>query len=112
MGLFFFQEKMIFFPEKLEKDFKFSFTEKFEEINIQAKDNKMLHGLLFKSDTSNGLIFYLHGNAGSVNSWGDVAKTYTRLNYDVFILDYRGYGKSEVAINGQQQFFEDVQFPE
>lgn len=109
MGLFFFQEKMIFFPEKLEKDFKFSFTEKFEEINIQAKDNKMLHGLLFKADTSKGLIFYLHGNAGSVNSWGDVAKTYTRLNYDVFILDYRGYGKSEGAINGQQQFFEDVQ---
>lgn len=109
MGLFFFQEKMIFFPEKLEKDFKFSFTDKFEEVTIQSKDNKSLHGLLFKADTSKGLIFYLHGNAGSVNSWGDVAKTYTRLNYDVFILDYRGYGKSEGSVNSQQQFFEDVQ---
>lgn len=109
MVLFFFQEKLIFFPEKLDKNFKFSFDQQFEEINIQTKDNKLLHGLLFQSDSSKGLIFYLHGNAGSLNSWGTVAKTYTTLHYDVFMLDYRGYGKSEGSINSQKQFFEDVQ---
>lgn len=107
--LFFFQESLIFFPQKLEKDYKFSFDQKFEEINIKTKDNKLLNGVLFKSDNSKGLIFYLHGNAGSLNSWGEVAKSYTNLNYDVFMLDYRGYGKSEGSINNQGQFFQDIQ---
>src|SRR5580693_10616872 len=90
---FFFQEKLIFFPQKLEKNYKFRFSQKFEEINIRTKDNKFLNGILFKADSSKGLIFYLHGNAGSLSSWGEVAKTYTDLNYDVFMLDYRGFGK-------------------
>jgi hypothetical protein len=63
---------------------------------------------LFKADSTKGLIFYLHGNAGSLRSWGGVAKTYTDLNYDIFIIDYRGYGKSEGKINGQEQLFEDI----
>lgn len=107
--LFFFQEKMIFFPEKLEKNFKFSFRGNFEEISIQTDDHKTLNGVLFKSDTSKGLIFYLHGNAGSINSWGNVANTYTNLDYDVFLLDYRGYGKSEGSITNQEQLFSDIQ---
>ena len=109
MLLFFFQEKMIFFPEKLDQNFKFSFDQQFEEVNIRTKDNKLLNGLSFTSDSSKGLIFYLHGNAGSLNSWGSVAKRYTTLNYDIFIMDYRGYGKSEGLIRSQKQFFEDVQ---
>lgn len=103
------QEKLIFFPEKLAKDYKFSFYQKFEEININASDEKLLNGILFKSDSSKGLIFYLHGNAGSLKSWGEVAATYHTSNYDVFMLDYRGYGKSDGEINNQQQLFQDVQ---
>ena len=107
--IFLFQERLIFFPEKLSKDHKFDFPGTFEEINVQTGDNKLLNGILFKSDSSQGLIFYLHGNAGSINSWGEVATTYTDLNHDVFILDYRGYGKSEGSIKSQQQFYQDLQ---
>jgi alpha-beta hydrolase superfamily lysophospholipase len=107
--LFFFQEKLIFFPEKLDKDFQFSFAEKFEEIEFQSEDNKSLHGVLFKAGRSKGLVFYLHGNAGSINSWGEIAKTYTELDHDVFLFDYRGYGKSEGSITSQEQLFRDLQ---
>ncbi len=107
--LYFFQEKLIFFPQKLDTDFAFEFDQPFEEKNIEMADGKKLNGLLFKAAHSKGLIFYLHGNAGSMASWGYVAKTYTDSNYDVFILDYRGYGKSEGTINGQTQLFEDIQ---
>ncbi len=106
--LFMFQEKMIFFPKKLKKDYQFSF-ENFEEIWIEMDDGLLLHGLLFHAENPKGLIYYLKGNAGSVDSWGTVAKTYTDLNYDVLLLDYRGYGKSEGAISGEQQFLQDIQ---
>lgn len=107
--LYFFQEKLIFFPEKLEKDFHFDFKQEFEEINVKATDGKFINGLLFKAPKSKGLLFYLHGNAGSLNSWGEVAKTYTDLNYDIYIIDYRSYGKSEGTINSEKQLFEDNQ---
>ena len=107
--LYVFQEKLIFFPEKLDKEYLFQFDETFEEKNIKATDGTILNGLLFKADSSKGLIFYLHGNGGSLSSWGDVAKTYTDLNYDVFIIDYRGYGKSEGVINGESQLYGDIQ---
>jgi pimeloyl-ACP methyl ester carboxylesterase len=107
--LYLFQERLIFFPEKLSKSFRFDFDRKFEEWRIKTPDNILLHGLLFTSDSSRGLIFYLHGNAGSLRSWGEVAETYTDLNYDVFLLDYRGFGKSEGQINSQAQLYQDIQ---
>jgi len=107
--LYFFQEKLIFLPEKLDKNFEFTFNREFEEINVKTKDNTILNGLLFKANNSKGLIFYLHGNAGSVRTWGEVAKTYTDLNYDVYMLDYRGYGKSEGKITNEELLYQDLQ---
>ena len=107
--LYFFQEKLIFFPEKLAKDYQFQFDQPFTELNILTNKGKMLHGLLFTSDSTKGLVFYLHGNAGSVNSWGEVANRYTELGYDIFILDYPGYGKSEGSITSQEELYNNIQ---
>ncbi len=107
--LYLFQERFIFFPEKLDKAHQFHFEQDFEEINIQTDDGIALHGLLFKTEKPQGLVFYLHGNAGSIRTWGEDAKLYIDLNYDVFFLDYRGYGKSDGSINNQEQIFQDVQ---
>lgn len=107
--MYYFQERFIFLPEKLSKDFKFEFTQPFKEINVQTENGKLLNGLLFTADSSKGLIFYLHGNAGSLENWGSVAKTYTDLHYDIFIPDYPGYGKSEGIIKSENQLFSDIQ---
>ncbi len=107
--LYFQQENLIFFPKKLSSDYKFQFNQKFQEFTIRTKDKINLNGLLFMTESSKGLILYLHGNAGALNSWGGIAKIYTDLNYDVFILDYRGYGKSEGKIYSEKQFHSDIQ---
>ena len=107
--LYFFQEKLMFFPQKLEQSYQFYFGQDFKELMIKTADNKLINALLFKADRSKGVIFYLHGNAGSLESWGTVARLYTDMNYDVFILDYRGFGKSEGRITGEKQLFEDNQ---
>lgn len=103
------QEKLIFHADKLPANYKFQFNQPFEELTITAKDGAKLDGLLFKADSSKGLVFYLHGNAGMLNTWGDIAHIYTDLHYDIFILDYRGFGKSEGDISSEEQFFSDVQ---
>jgi alpha-beta hydrolase superfamily lysophospholipase len=104
-----FQEKLLFIPQKLGKDYTFEFDQTFEEINTITTDGALLNGLLFKAETTRGLIFYLHGNAGCIQGWGKVAQTYTDLGFDIFILDYRGYGKSEGTITSEEQLFSDNQ---
>ena len=37
-ALFFFQEKLIFQPQELEKNYQFKYEQDFEEINIKAQD--------------------------------------------------------------------------
>ncbi len=103
------QEKLIFFPEKLNKDYQFKFEQSFEEKNIPTTEDIKLNCLLFRADSSKGVILYLHGNAGSLSSWGRVAKHYTNLNYDVFIVDYPGYGKSEGKIHSQEKLYNNLQ---
>lgn len=108
--LYFQQERLLFFPTRLATNYRFQFPGRFEEGWMTAADGTRLNGLLFRADSAHakGLIFYLHGNGGALDSWGEVAPTYTRLGYDVFLLDYRGYGKSEGRITSQAQLLADA----
>ncbi len=106
--VFFIQEQMIFVPQKLPASYKYKFQENFEEVWVET-DHVRLNGLHFKADSARGLIFYLHGNAGALDSWGTLAPTYLDMNFDVFFLDYRGYGKSEGSIESENQFLQDIQ---
>lgn len=103
------QESILFHPQYLPKEHVFQFDQAFEEKSITVKDGTVLNGLLFKAENSKGVILYLHGNGGALDSWGWVARAYTDLHYDVFMLDYRGYGKSSGKITSEEQLHEDVQ---
>lgn len=106
--VYFNQVGMVFQSSRLPKDYKFGYYQKFEELNIKSFDGIKLNGLLFKADDSKGLIFYLHGNAGTLETWGRIAGIYTHLGYDIFILDYRSFGKSEGEIQNEEQLNKDV----
>lgn len=106
--VYFNQVGMIFQSAKLSKDYQFDYQQKFEELNITSFDGVKLNGLLFKAENSKGLVFYLHGNAGTLETWGKIAKIYTNLGYDIFILDYRSFGKSEGEIENEEQLNKDV----
>ena len=103
------QEKMFFHPTPLASDYEFKFKNEFIEYKIPVEEKVTVNGLLFKAEQPKGLVFYLHGNAGALDSWGEIADFYTQNNYDIFILDYRGFGKSEGRIENEDQFLNDVQ---
>ena len=107
---YFNQEKLFFKPIKLAKNYTFKFNQDFEEIKSATKDGIILNSLLFKIKNSKGVIFYLHGNGNSLEKFGKLAPIYTNLGYDIFMTDYRGYGKSEGALSDEHQLFEDNQF--
>ncbi len=106
--LYFRQESLLFYPRKLPASYQFRFSH-YTEWPVTTQDGTRLSGLLFNADSAKGLVFFLHGNGGSLAEWGQLAATYTRLGYDVFMLDYRGYGKSAGSITSQNQLLQDVE---
>ena len=100
------QESLIFYPEILPPDYPFAFSEPFEEVTVPMEAGT-LNALLFKVRNSQGVVLYLHGNAGSLSSWGTVASDFTSRGYDILIPDYRGFGKSTGNIKSEKQLLDD-----
>ncbi|PCJ97170.1 MAG: alpha/beta hydrolase [Flavobacteriaceae bacterium] len=93
--LYFLQDYLLFKPEKLSKDFQFHYdNQEIEEYNITTRDGATINGLLFKVKEPKGIVFYLKGNSKSIKGWGKFAVDFTRLGYNVLMVDYRGFGKS------------------
>ncbi|MGH1336377.1 MAG: alpha/beta hydrolase [Aureispira sp.] len=102
------QERLLFHPTVLAKDFVFSFDTNFEERYLEVAPDVALHALHFKAESPKGLVFYVHGNAGSLQDWGGLGGFYLEQGYDLLMFDYRGFGKSPGHIHSEQQFFDDV----
>lgn len=109
--LYRFQERFIFLDGELPSDHVFDFDLPFEEVNLSAKEDGNLNALHFKSEDSKGLIIYFHGNQGNLTRWGKVVQNLTRMDYDVLVMDYRGYGKSrghrsmEILLSDAEMFY-------
>jgi alpha-beta hydrolase superfamily lysophospholipase len=107
-ALYFAQERLIFPATKLPVDHVFRFARQdFEELRIPVP-GATLNALLFRQPRPRGLVFFLHGNAGNLETWTTGIDFYRRVNYDLFIVDYRGYGKSTGAIESEDQLHADV----
>ena len=68
---------------------------KFEEVNFASEDRTRLHGWYVPCLSARGVILFCHGNTGNISHRLELLNILNRLHYDVFIFDYRGYGKSD-----------------
>ena len=100
------QENILFRPEPLHPNASFRFG---EELQIQMEDGVKLHALYNRLNNPKGVILYLHGNRGNARWCQRQAEMFTGYGYDVMLLDYRGYGKSEGEISSGTQLNQDVQ---
>ena len=106
-ALYFSQDSLVFRPEPLAADFRFEFPQTFSEINLPV-DGATLNALHFSTSNPKGVVLFFHGNAGSLRRWGEVAESFTTRGYDLFIFDYRGYGKSTGKIASEKQLLDDA----
>ncbi|MEM8682549.1 MAG: alpha/beta fold hydrolase [Pseudomonadota bacterium] len=101
------QESLIFAGDKLQPDHQFRADLPFQELTIQTEGAE-LNALHFKQANPRGLVFFLRGNGGNLQSWISGVDYYRRVNYDMFIFDYRGSGKSTGEIESEEQLHADV----
>jgi uncharacterized protein len=95
-GIYIFQDKIIFQAEPLPENYEFKFDQQYSEITIRPRIGKELSAILFftNKDIRKGTILYFHGNADNLQRWGNYAVDFTKLGYNVLMIDYSGYGKS------------------
>jgi hypothetical protein len=107
-SLYMLQEKLMFFPTILDQNHVYEFEHNFEELFLKAEDKAVINALHFKTENPKGVILYFHGNAGDLQRWGKITGYYVDLQYDVFVMDYRTYGKSTGPLS-EQAFYDDAQ---
>jgi uncharacterized protein len=109
LAVYLLQDLFIFKPEKLRADFQFKYDAPFHELNFDVEKGVRINGLHFFRDQPKGLILYFHGNTRSIKGWAKYAKDFYRYNYDVILVDYRGFGKS-TGKRSEREMFNDMQF--
>ena len=98
--------RIIFLPDKLPESYTFRTG---EEVEIEVEEGIFLNCLWMKEPNSKGIILYLHGNKGTNSRCWHQAKNMANNDYDIFMPDYRGYGKSDGVIYSEKKLLSDVQ---
>jgi uncharacterized protein len=101
------QERLLFLPTPLAADHRFEFGADVHEVWVEVPGAR-LNALHLRNPKPRGVVFFLHGNAGNLQSWAAATDFYRQQNFDMFMLDYRGYGKSTGRIESQAQLEADV----
>ena len=67
----------------------------FEDVFFETSDHVRLNGWFIKKPSAQSTLLWFHGNAGNISHRLDKLSLFYTLNLNIFIFDYRGYGKSE-----------------
>ena len=109
IGLYFLQDKFIFRPETLPASFEYKYDIPFKELFFDIEPGVRINGLHFFRQQPSGLILYFHGNTRSIKGWARYALDFYRFNYDVVLVDYRGFGKS-TGKRSEKDMLNDMDF--
>jgi len=89
------QPSMVFFPYPTLDQTPAEWGVAYEDVFLETEDGMRLHGWYIPYHGSTHTLLFFHGNAGNISHRGDSVKILHRLGLNVFIFDYRGYGKSQ-----------------
>ncbi|MES2892514.1 MAG: alpha/beta hydrolase [Bacteroidota bacterium] len=96
IALFYLQNVFLFHPEALPRNYKYKFDVPFEEteIALNKTDTFSLVKFFPVGKTPKGVVLYFHGNRTNINRYAQFMSVFTSRNYEVWMGDYPGFGKS------------------
>ncbi|HQI81172.1 MAG TPA: alpha/beta hydrolase [Deltaproteobacteria bacterium] len=78
----------------------------YEDVRFKAADGIMLSGWWVPAERPRATVLFCHGNGGNISSCMDTLMVCRRLNLNVFLFDYRGYGSSEGSPSEQGTYLD------
>jgi pimeloyl-ACP methyl ester carboxylesterase len=102
----FLERAFVCFPEKAHNGRPEDFGLQTRDLYFETQDRVKIHGWLFVRDPEAPFLLWCHGNAGNISHRLDNIARLQSVGINVFIFDYRGYGKSEGSLS-EQGFYLD-----
>lgn len=90
-----FERSNIYFPYRRIESTPDLIGLEYEDIYIETSDGVKLNGwFILAKDPPRATVLFFHGNAGNISHRLEIIKIFNDLDLNVFIIDYRGYGRS------------------
>ena len=90
------EDKLIFYPIK--EDFaniRIDSNKPVQDTYFFSRDGYKLNAWYIAAKEGKPTVVYCHGQGENLSEWQNVAQFLTDIGYGVFMIDYRGHGKSE-----------------
>lgn len=101
------QDKLLLHPVAVDRNTRYDFGQPFTEVNLNYDNETNINIIQFKAVDSpaqassqivdsrpKGVVLYFHGNKKNIGWYAHYATDFTRQGYEVWMMDYPGYGKS------------------
>jgi pimeloyl-ACP methyl ester carboxylesterase len=102
------EKTLVCFPEKAHDGRPEDFGLQARDLYFETQERVKLHGWLFVRDPRAPFLLWCHGNAGNISHRLDNIARLLRHGINVFIFDYRGYGKSGGTLS-ESGFYQDAE---
>ena len=90
------EDRMIFYPNPAIERTPRHVGLEFEDLFFTARDGVRLNGWFIPHPESRSTLVWFHGNAGNISHRVENIKMlHDKVQVNIFIFDYRGYGRSE-----------------
>lgn len=105
----FFEEKLIFFPSPYDaRDYGMRTTAPIDDVFLETTDRVRIHAWFSRADAKAPTLLWFHGNAGNLSNRLDQLETLQAGGFNVFAVDFRGYGRSEGTPNEEGTYRDAV----
>ena len=105
IGIYYLQEKALFRPEALAAGIPYAFSVTHKEINIPFNEQTNISIVQFTAAAApKGVVLYFHGNRKNISRFAKFAPNFTKNGYEVWMIDYPGYGKSTGPLSEQRLY--------
>ena len=106
IGLYYLQDKILFHPEPLAASYQYRFDAPYKEVNLLYNQQSNINIIQFTTNRPQpkGVVLYFHGNKQNIGWYAKNAPLFTSQGYEVWMMDYPGFGKSTGDFTEQQLY--------
>jgi len=106
IAVYYLQDRFILHPTRLDADKRYAFTQPFTELNLNYDPETNLNIVEFKATDSvaKGAVLFFHDGHGNIGDYAAMSKSITDQGYDLWMMDYPGFGKSTGPMDEQRLY--------